>query len=133
MTKLPSAGPSTNTSTNYRTRPYGIKGGRTNRGGKHWNKHVNRPLDAWVHDFCAARNAAAHGPANGEKGSIWPRHNHLIFSAWLLPLIVKKLLAQAGLYEFTAEDKVARAGFEVFLAHDLLASPTRMRTRFGGK
>jgi len=39
----------------------------------------------------------------------------------LLPLIVKKLLAQAGFYEFTAEDKVARAGFEVFLAHDLLA------------
>ena len=80
---------------------------------KHWDKHVNRPLDAWVNDFCAARNAAAHGPANGEKGSIWPRHNHLIFSAWLLPLIVKKLLAQSGLYEFTAEDKVARAGFEV--------------------
>lgn len=87
---------------------------------KHWDKHVNRPLDAWVHDFCAARNAAAHGPANSEKGSIWPRHNHLMFSAWLLPLIVKKLLAQAGLYELTAKDKVARAGFEVFLAHDLL-------------
>lgn len=89
---------------------------------KHWDKHVDRPLDAWVHDFCAARNAAAHGPANGEKGSIWPRHNHLIFIAWLLPLIVKKLLVQARLYEFSAEDKVARAGFEVFLAYDLLAA-----------
>lgn len=91
----------------------------------HWDKNVNRPLDAWVHDFCAARNAAAHGPASGEKGSIWPRHNHLIFSAWLLPLIVKKLLVQAALYEFSAEDKVARAGFEVFLAHDLLASTNK--------
>ena len=89
---------------------------------EHWDKNVNRPLNAWVHDFCAARNAAAHGPANSEKGSIWPRHNHLIFSAWLLPLIVKKLLVQAGLYEFSAEDKAARAGFEVFLAHDLLAA-----------
>lgn len=69
----------------------------------------------------AARNAAAHGPADDEKGSIWPRHNHLIFSAWLQPLIVKKLLAQAGPHAFTVEDKVARAGFEVFLAHDLLA------------
>jgi len=88
----------------------------------HWDRNVNRPLDAWVHDFCAARNAAAHGPANGEKGSVWPRHNHLVFSAWMLPLIVKKLLAQAGLYEFSAEDKVARAGFELFLAHDLLAA-----------
>ena len=38
-----------------------------------------------------------------------------------MPLIVKKLLAQAGLYELSAEDKVARDGFEVFLAHDLLA------------
>lgn len=91
------------------------------RWREHWDKHVNRPVDAWVHDFCAARNAAAHGPANGEKGSIWPRHNHLIFSAWLLPLIVKKLLAQAGIYKLSAENKVARAGFEVFLAHDLLA------------
>lgn len=89
---------------------------------EHWDKNVNRPLDAWVHDFCAARNAAAHGPANGEKGSIWPRLNHLIFSAWLLPLIVKNLLVQAGLYEFSAKDKIARAGFEVFLAHDLLAA-----------
>lgn len=88
---------------------------------KHWDSNVSRPLDAWVHDFSAARNAAAHGPINGQKGSTWPRHNHLIFSTWLLPLIVKKLLALAGFYEFTAEDKVARAGFEIFLAHDLLA------------
>lgn len=87
----------------------------------HWDSNVSRPLDAWVHDFSAARNAAAHGPGTGQKGSIWPRHNHLIFSAWLLPLIVKKLLVQAGLYEFSSEDKVAREGFEVFLAHDLLA------------
>ena len=87
---------------------------------EHWDKNVNRPLDAWVHDFCAARNSAAHGPANGERGSIWPRHNNLIFCAWLPPLIAKKLLAQVGLYEFSAEDKVATAGFEVFLAHDLL-------------
>lgn len=87
---------------------------------KHWDNNVSRPLDAWVHDFSAARNAAAHSPGTGQKGSIWSRHNHLIFSAWLLPLIIKKLLVQARLYEFTDEDKVARAGFEVFLAHDLL-------------
>lgn len=87
---------------------------------KHWDNNVSRPLDAWVHDFSAARNAAAHSPGTGHKGSIWSRHNHLIFSAWLLPLIIKKLLVQARLYEFTDEDKVARAGFEVFLAHDLL-------------
>jgi hypothetical protein len=88
---------------------------------KHWDSNVGRPLDAWVHDFSAARNAAAHGSAKGQKGSIWSRHNHLIFSTWLTPLVIKKLLAQAGLYELNAEDKVARAGFEVFLAHDLLA------------
>lgn len=88
---------------------------------KHWDSNVERPLDAWVHDFSAARNAAAHGPAKGQQGSLWPRHNHLIFSTWLMPLIVKKMLAQEGLYELNAEDKVARAGFEVFLAHDLLA------------
>lgn len=88
---------------------------------KHWDNNVERPLDAWVHDFSAARNAAAHGPTTAQKGSLWLRHNHLIFSTWLMPLIVKKLLVQEGLYELNAEDKVAREGFEVFLAHDLLA------------
>lgn len=88
---------------------------------KHWDNNVERPLDVWVHDFSAARNAAAHCPTTARKGNLWPRHNHLLFATWLMPLIVKKLLAQAGLYELSAEDKVAREGFEVFLAHDLLA------------
>ena len=88
---------------------------------EHWNSPIGRPLDAWVHDFSAARNAAAHASNTTQKGSLWPRHNHLLFASWLLPLIVKKLLAHEGLYELSDEDKVARAGFEVFLAHDLLA------------
>lgn len=48
---------------------------------KHWDNNVSRPLGAWVHDFSAARNAAAHSPGTGQKGSIWSPHNHLIFSA----------------------------------------------------
>jgi hypothetical protein len=86
-----------------------------------WPKNVERPLDAWVQDFSAARNAAAHGPHGESEPTVWQRHNHLLFSSWLFPLMVKKLLAVEGLYELQEEDVVARCGFEAFFAHDLLA------------
>lgn len=86
-----------------------------------WPKNVERPLDAWVQDFSAARNAAAHGPHGESEPSVWQRHNHLLFSSWLFPLMVKKMLADEGVYELQEEDLVARRGFEAFFAHDLLA------------
>ncbi|MEB0222897.1 hypothetical protein [Pseudomonas sp. 10S4] len=86
-----------------------------------WPKYVERPLDAWVQDFSAARNAAAHGPHGESESSVWQRHNHLLFSSWLFPLMVKKMLSDEGLYELQEEDVVARRGFEAFFAYDLLA------------
>ncbi|MBX8508971.1 hypothetical protein K5D34_04590 [Pseudomonas cichorii] len=88
---------------------------------RRWPSHVARPLDAWVQDFCAARNEVAHGPRAAGAPTIWHRHNHLLFSSWLLPLIVKKLLSTEGLYDLTEEDLICRRQFEAFFGHDLLA------------
>jgi hypothetical protein len=86
-----------------------------------WPSHVTRPIDAWIQDFCAARNEVAHGPRGAAASTVWHRHNHLLFSSWLFPLIVKKMLFTEGLYELTEEDIAARHSFEAFFAHDLLA------------
>ena len=86
-----------------------------------WKSNVNRPLDAWVQDFCASRNSAAHG-GGGEQHerTVWPRHNHLLFTSMLFPLMVKQALADMGLYAISDRDRASRGGFEVFLGHDLL-------------
>jgi len=95
-----------------------------------WTRHVERPFDAWIQDFCSARNAAAHGPRGASALPIWQRHNHLLFSSWLFPLMVKKMLAAEGLYELQDEDVIARRGFEAFFAHDLLAYADDEETNF---
>ena len=46
---------------------------------------------------------------------------HLLFASWLFPLVVKGVLASAGLYRLTEDDLALRRGFEAFLAHDVLA------------
>lgn len=84
-------------------------------------RNIMRPLDAWVNDFCDARNAAAHGSRNLRDASVWHIHNHLLFASWLFPLIVKGLLASAGLYQLSDEDVIFRRRFEAFFAHDVLA------------
>lgn len=85
-----------------------------------WPK-VARPLDAWVNDFCDTRNSAAHGPRGSNEAPVWPPHVHLLFASWLFPLVVKGVLASAGLYRLTEDDLALRRGFEAFLAHDVLA------------
>jgi hypothetical protein len=80
-----------------------------------------RPLDAWVRDLCDARNSAAHGVRANGQPSIWQSQNHLLFSSWLFPLMVKKILVDAGLYQLSDEGVAARKGCEAFLAHDLLS------------
>ncbi|MEQ1515852.1 MAG: hypothetical protein ABL931_05115 [Usitatibacteraceae bacterium] len=80
---------------------------------------ATRPLDAWVQDFCAARNTAAHGMA-AMPAPLWPRGYHLLFATWLLPLVIKGILAKDGHYTLSRDDTLLRAGLEAFLAADLL-------------
>lgn len=85
-----------------------------------WPKAVKRPLDAWLQDFCAGRNAVAHGPSH-HAPTVWPSHNHLLFASWLFVLMVKKVLAEQDLYVLSKLDQALRRGFEAFFAHDVLS------------
>jgi hypothetical protein len=82
---------------------------------------IKRPLDAWINDFCNARNSSAHGSASGSKypPSIWSMQNHLMFASWLFPLMVKGVLAEYDLYTLSDQDKDCRADFEEFFAADV--------------
>jgi len=86
-------------------------------------KNVSRPLDAWVQDFCAVRNDNSHGVSGGSfyPAPIWSIHNHLLFSSWLFPLMVKKVLSDSGYYQLSDLDAECRARGEEFFAHDVLA------------
>ena len=86
-----------------------------------WPKSL-RPFDAWLADFCSARNASAHGNsshAKSRKSQVWSNRNHLMFASWLVPLLVKKALARSGLYRLTEEDEDFLSGFELFLTEDV--------------
>lgn len=82
---------------------------------------IKRPLDAWINDFCNARNSSAHGSASGSKypPSIWSMRNHLMFASWLFPLMVKGVIAEHGIYTLSDEDKDYRSDFEQFFAEDI--------------
>lgn len=90
---------------------------------RNYPKNVQRPLDAWAQDFCSVRNSSSHG--KGGSGTypdpIWSIQNHLLFSSWLFPLMVKKLLSDNGLYQLSSLDSDCRARIEEFFAHDILA------------
>lgn len=89
-----------------------------------WTKNVDRPLDAWAQDFCAARNNNAHGPGSGTTAyqpPVWSDANHLLFSNLLFSLAVKVLLDRAGTYHLTDRDRDFAVHLERFLARDLLA------------
>lgn len=88
---------------------------------KRWPSNVKRPIDAWAQDFSASRNAAAHGSKGSHAPTVWALRNHLLFSSWLFPLMIKQLLSDEGLYTLTHADKVYRAGAEAFLGYDLMA------------
>lgn len=92
-----------------------------------YTKDVQRPLDAWLQDFCAVRNRGAHGTNNGNVHPvpIWSINNHLLFSSWLFPLIVKKVLSDAGYYQLSELDKECRASFEDFFAYDILTQDAK--------
>ena len=80
-----------------------------------------RPFAIWVDDFCNARNSSAHGTNLKSKygPSIWSIQNHLMFAAWLFPLIVKKILETDGVYSLNENERDCRVNLEDFFAHDI--------------
>jgi hypothetical protein len=85
-------------------------------------KHLaQRPLEMWVEDFCAARNASAHGTTltSQHKPLVWSIRNHLMFASWLFPFMVKKVLEHAGAYQLSDDERECRVQLENFFAYDI--------------
>lgn len=55
-------------------------------------------LGAWAQEFSALRGANAHGVDRKLDHFVWGSRAHLAFASILFPLIVKKKLADAGLW-----------------------------------
>lgn len=83
--------------------------------------NIKRPLDAWVNDFCDARNSGAHGKNLKSKYSpaVWSIHNHLMFSSWFFPFVLKSVLSANGYYTLSAEDKDYLTDFEILFSTDI--------------
>lgn len=81
-----------------------------------------RLLSAWVTDFCILRGSAAHGKGRGRAPTVWDHFQHLAFAAILFPLLVKKLLAERGLYSTTDRDNDEFEHIEDYLEVDPRAS-----------
>lgn len=88
-----------------------------------WPNNVHRPLDAWSQDFCNVRNSNAHGSSGPVKHDdpVWSLGNHLMFASWMFPLVVKQLLANAGLFKLCRTDRDYQEQFEKFFAEDILS------------
>ncbi len=88
-----------------------------------WPADVSRPLDAWVQDFCAARNNSAHGTTSAGKYAlpVWSSPNHALFASFFFPMCVKSILADAGAYTLSERDKDYLCNCEAFMAYDILA------------
>ena len=82
---------------------------------------VQTPLQMWIDDFCAARNASAHGTTSARKYDppIWSIHNHLMFASWLFPFMLKKILEVADVYQLSEDERESRAHLEHFFAYDI--------------
>ncbi|KQV45768.1 hypothetical protein ASC95_27530 [Pelomonas sp. Root1217] len=77
-----------------------------------------RLLSAWVADFCVLRGSAAHGKGRGRAPTVWDHFPHLAFASILFPLLVKKVLAERGLYRPSDRDNDEFAHIEDYLEVD---------------
>jgi hypothetical protein len=57
--------------------------------------------DGWIRDFFRLRGNLAHGRIQPKYSSIWSLHEHLLLGAYLLPLLVKQVLAREGYLSVT--------------------------------
>ena len=86
-------------------------------------KKVNSLREAWVRDFYAMRGHVAHKSHSGNYPSVWALKEHLLLASFVIPLLVKQRLADAGVYYLTRDDWVRIDVFEALCARDLLKKP----------
>jgi len=62
------------------------------------------PRAAWLEDLAILRGSTAHGHPAQATPTAWSIHEHLLYAAYAVPLILKLRLAQYGRYELTDDD-----------------------------
>lgn len=91
---------------------------------KRWNK--TRPVEAWARDFCVVRTASAHGMKRDARGaSVLGPMAHLAFGAYLFPLLVKKVLKDAGRFKMDDWDWQRLRRVDAYLMHNPFAHRDR--------
>jgi hypothetical protein len=73
--------------------------------------------ELWIRDLCLQRNNSAHGKRSSNSPFLWNMQEHLLFSAYLFPLVLKCKLQEEGFYELEESDL-----FEIDLAEKLLSA-----------
>jgi len=91
---------------------------------RRWNN--SRLIEAWARDFCVVRTASAHGMKRGAKGaSVLSLNSHLAFASLLFPLLVKKILKDAGRLKIDDWDWQRLRRVDSYLTHNPFARRDR--------
>lgn len=75
-------------------------------------------IDAWSREFCALRGVAAHGAERANSKFVWPIKAHLAFASVLLPLAIKKALADDGCYSLKEKDILQIEHLDQYVSYD---------------
>lgn len=71
--------------------------------------------EAWIRDFFRVRNDLAHGKSQAAYPSSWSTSEHMVLAAYIFPLLIKAILAQAGFYQLTDDDEADIFTFDYLL------------------
>jgi hypothetical protein len=85
-------------------------------------------LEAWARDFCLARGSVAHGHGYAAAKPTWSLRNHLLLATYLLPLVMKRVLAKAGTLPMCGEDVALIDAFECLASFDHFARSSQRTT-----
>ncbi len=90
------------------------------RGAIQPKPKANEPfvLEAWARDFCASRGSVAHGHDYAASKPTWSLPNHLLLASYLLPLVIKRRLSEAGLMTMREGDVALIDAFERLACFD---------------
>jgi hypothetical protein len=95
------------------------------RSSRAQGRHRSWPstlTDLWINDLFITRNAFAHGNFTSKRTPLWRPQEHLLLGAFLFPLLVKSLLADAGSRPLTKKDEFDVDSFERLADADLFVS-----------
>jgi len=72
--------------------------------------------EAWIADFFRLRGHLSHGHRGNKYPSAWSLNEHLLLGAFLFPLLLKLMLAEAQLYTLSSRDRASLNAFEKLAA-----------------